>query len=142
MGYNAVGAVIYEPRLLVNNKLVGKPTMTYTFRNILDFQYGLEWQICTWMWKFLNNGATQDSLIGSAEDMAQELDDLAGMSESKYLTDFERQFDSFWMDEPIWRKVCSGLKEEFPLLPSKPRATSEPSPPRRLSLLSVPNPSS
>jgi len=25
--------------------------MIYVFREILDLQYGLEWQICSWLWK-------------------------------------------------------------------------------------------
>ncbi len=135
MGYNAIGSVIYEPRLLVNSAKVGKATMTYTFRNILDFQYGLEWQICTWLWKFLNDSAAPGEAIGSSEEMAEELDMLANASEKEYVEVYEREFDAFWMEEPVWRKVCSGLKEELPSAPKKATPTLDPVPPRKLSRL-------
>lgn len=131
MGYNAVASVIYEPRLLVNNSTVGKATMTYTFRDILDFQYGLEWQICTWLWKFLNSTAAPGEAIGTSQEMAEELDMLADASDKEYVDVYENGFNDFFIDEPDWRKICLGLKEQLPSGPRKPPLV-QPPPPRRL----------
>lgn len=134
MGTVIIDTVIYEPRLLVNNKTVGKATMTYTFRSDLDLKYGLEWMICTWLWKFLNENAAPDALIGTPEQMAQELEMLGGSDDMEYIEIYESQSQyRFSMDEPDWKTVCNGMEEWVPEEPVQPRSPAPP--PRDLSLL-------
>ena len=144
MGKNVVRALIYESRLLANNKTVGKATMTYTFHTDLDLQYGLEWQICTWLRKFLNNGARPEDFIGMSEDHQKnrealeiELDDLVNSDHMEYLEIYESKFMSFSMEEPNWHKIVEELTEDLPKEAVEPRSFSAPLPRR----LSVPNPS-
>jgi len=126
MGYNAVRSVLYEPRLLVNNKSFGKATMTYTFATDLDFQYGLEWQICTWLGKFLDRGAPPEDLIGTEEQMAQELDDLGNSDLSTYIDIYESKFADFDIEEPRFGR---DLVEELPTVEQMQMV--QPPPPRR-----------
>lgn len=138
MGKNVVRALIYEPRLLVNNKLVGKATMTYTFRTDLDLQYGLEWQICTWLRNFLNTGARSGRIGMNKEgsknraEMERELNDLANSEHTEYLDIYENNFMKFSMEEPDWKSMVKGLEEDLPKEEAKPRTFSPPLP-RRLS---------
>lgn len=135
MGYIVVGTLLYEPRLLVNNKLVGKATMTYTFRTEHDFQYGLEWMICTWLWKFLNDNAPQDEQISTPEQMLEELDFLGNSDDTEYLDVYESRFFDFHMEEPNWHKICDGLEEEIPEVPvEKERAFVRPTPRKLISM--------
>jgi len=125
MGYVLVRSVIYEPRLMMNNKMVGKATMTYVFRTDKDLLYGLEWMICTWLRRFLNIGATQDQLIGpNAEEIAKELDLLGNSDDENYLEVYESKFyDSrYFIPEPNWLELCAGLKENIPERPAELRA--------------------
>lgn len=137
MGKNVIRALIYEPRLLVNNNTVGKATMTYTFHTDLDLQYGLEWQICTWLRKFLNKGARPEDLIGlnNREALEIELDDLANSDHMEYLDIYESKFMSFSMEEPRWPRIIEGLTEDLPKEAVEPRSFSAPLP-RRLSVSS------
>lgn len=131
MGYNVTATTLYEPRLLVNNKTIGKPALTYTFRNLLDFQYGLEWQICTWLRKFLiATAALEDDIVIDRDYIAEELDILARATPTEYMETYESKFDSFFMDEPEWSVLLVGQKEDLPAMPKKPAAPPPP-PPRR-----------
>lgn len=131
MGYVAVDTTIYEPRLLVNNRTVGKATMTYTFQTDLDFKYGLEWMLCTWLWKFLNQTAAPDSLIGTSEQMLEELEMLGGSDDTTYREVYEEPLRDFEMAEPDWETVCKGLSEQLPE-PEQMQRFVQPPPPRRL----------
>lgn len=121
MGYIAVASVTYEPRLLVNNSIVGKPTMTYTFRHLDDFRYGLEWMICVWLRKFLNDNAPPEEAINSADEMATELDLLGNSDLMEYVDVYESKFENFVMLEPDWRSICANLKEDIPDEPKENR---------------------
>ena len=135
MGYIFINSVIYEPRLLVNNSTVGKPTMTYTIRDLREVEYGLEWMICTWLRKFLNENAPPEEAIQSREQMADELDILGNSDHTEYLDVYESNFKHMLMPEPDWAKITALAKEYFPPAPKRKAEWVQPSPPRDLSKL-------
>lgn len=53
MGDVVINAVLYNPRKLKGVTISNpqKAKMIYVFQDILDLQYGLEWQICSWVYK-------------------------------------------------------------------------------------------
>lgn len=112
MGYIVTGAILYEPRLMVNNRVVGKPTMTYTFRHILDLQYGLEWMICTWFTDFFNEAVAPEEPIGSMGELEAELDALGNSEDTEYLDIYETRLWKFVRDEPDWKAILERNHED------------------------------
>lgn len=135
MGLIFVNTLIYEPRLLVNNSIVGKPTMTYTIRDLREVEYGLEWMICVWLRKFLNENAPPEEAINSVDEMATELDLLGNSDHTEYLDIYESKFKHVLMMEPDWDKTCGMLKEYYPPTPERKAEWVQPPPPRDLSKL-------
>lgn len=100
----------------MNRKSLPKATVIYSFRNLLEFEYGLEWQICTWLRKFL---AERDSAIpfSGPEAAEEELDILALIPENEYIRDYEEPLhlmkgmfftEHFKID---WKKLSQNLVE-------------------------------
>lgn len=121
MGNNVVQSVIYEPRLMVNNRKVGKPSMTYVFRQVEDLKYGLEWQICVWLRRFLNEQSAPEDAISTQEEMAEELDFLGNSDNIEYLDVYESRFMSFSMEEPDLRTLTATMEEQLPEVEAAPR---------------------
>ena len=132
LGNVVVNSTLYEPRKLINSAKSGKPTMVYMFRDMLDLQYGLEWQLCIWLRKFLNDTAAPNAIpIMSAAELDNELDALVNTPEEDYKDLYEQALISDWsgMNEPDWRTLLIGLNEEVPedkspsrYQPPKPRS--------------------
>lgn len=114
MGYNVMQSLIYEPRKMVNRKSVGKPVMTYVFRHTEDLKYGLEWQICVWLRRFLNEQSAPEDAISTQEEMAEELDFLGNSDGTEYLDIYESKFADFHMEEPDLRTLTATMVEELP----------------------------
>jgi hypothetical protein len=56
MGQTIINSVLYEPRGLVHRPSIApKPFQAYTFFHEKELEYGLEWQICTWLWQILRD---------------------------------------------------------------------------------------
>lgn len=134
MGYMVVSSLIYEPRKLINRKDVGKPTMSYVFRTDLDFQYGLEWMICSWLGRFFKEAAAQEAIPGP-DEMADELDALANSDETMYREFYEEPSYDWALDEPNWFKLTQGFSEQVPPSGAEHRPERRSAPPRDLSKL-------
>lgn len=128
MGYNVMQSVIYEPRKMVNRKSVGKPVMTYVFRHTEDLKYGLEWQICVWLRRFLNEQSAPEDHITTREEMAEELDFLGNSDGTEYLDIYESKFADFHMEEPDLRTLTATMVEQFPEVEAAPRFVRGPKP--------------
>lgn len=74
MGDTIVQSTLYNPRVLkgVAKNNPEKPRMLYVFHNKYDLIYGLEWQICLWLYKL-------ESPRPTLEDMEQYLEELWSM---------------------------------------------------------------
>lgn len=115
MGASVVNAVIYEPRLLQNN-LESGARMVYVFREILDLQYGLEWQICTWLRRFLNQNSPQDEKITTPEQMDEELQILATTPPDDYREVYEDGLLRWaGMLDPDWQTLTHNMQEDLPM---------------------------
>lgn len=118
MGMTVVQTVIYNPRLLLGqSKLNDKNRVIYRFNDLLDFQYGLEWQICTWLRKFLNDTSAPGAPDVLGPDMvAEELDILTSTNLENYNEIYEEILWNFNMKEPDWVTLVSGRMEEIPMI--------------------------
>ena len=101
LGCVVSNAVIYQPRLLMNRKATG-PVMTYSFRNLKELEYGLEWMICSFLRKYLNHHNASDEQIVTARDMAEELDMLASSSDDMFHNDYLVDLPAWRMDDINW----------------------------------------
>lgn len=128
MGYNVMQSLIYEPRKMVNRKSVGKPVMTYVFRHTEDLKYGLEWQICVWLRRFLNEQSAPEDAISTQEEMAEELDFLGNSDNIEYLDVYESRFMNFIMEEPDLRTLTATMEEQLPEVEAAPRFVRGPKP--------------
>lgn len=109
-GSTIVNALDYECRKLKgvtkDNPVVRQ---LYYFESQLELQYGLEYMICSWLRKFLNDqSAPGSNSVSSPEDMEMELDMLA---EADWQT-FQEIYlspqlgrDSWAAKEPDWRML-------------------------------------
>jgi len=128
MGTIVVQSVMYEPRVLMNNAMVGKPTMSYVFGDVLELQYGLEWMLSAWLLKFLNSTAASGEAIGTIEEFAEELDMLGGSDRMTYMDVYELPLKEIRkpFPEPIWEddqgeELILDLPKEV-VQPPRPRA--------------------
>lgn len=133
LGFIVINSVDYEPRKLVNNANVTKPTQSYAFRDVRELEYGLEWIICSFLRKFLNKYNSPDLQINTQKMMAEELDILATQSEQEQL-ELEKDLETFvttpinWMQHSIdnrWE-----FEETYPRF--KPEPKPEPTPPKAI----------
>lgn len=119
LGSTIINAVQYEARKLVNRRSLPKPLVIYSFGNLLEFQYGLEWQICTWLRSFLQERDAQEVPFSGPEAAEYELDLLASMPEGEYMDEFEKPLSEVTMQVHFnnrqmkldWNKLVEGLKE-------------------------------
>lgn len=135
MGMTVVQTTMYNPRSLRGiSKIVEKNTVVYMFNTMLDFQYGLEWQICTWLRNFLNDTAAPGGTPISGPDViTEELDMLASATDENYKEVYEDLFWDFKMKEPDWVTLVSGRMEEIPV--GRDRAVTRPRPTAPVSLV-------
>lgn len=142
MGATVIRTVLYNPRRLKGvTKDNDKAMMTYTFHHLLELQYGLEWMLCTWLRKFLNEGAAPggQGRISGPDMMAQELDILADTPEKDYLEVYEEPVWDTKYSDPDWEALVSG-RIEIRELSEKPREMragglknyARPSPPKSM----------
>ena len=131
MGYMVVSSLLYEPRKLINRKSIGKPTMSYLFYTNLDLQYGLEWMICTWLWKFLNDDVARRVLdrIHGPEAMDRELEILAFTEEQEYRALYEESYPSTRFTDPDWDSLINGFNEVDYYMKMPGRVRPRPGPP-------------
>lgn len=131
-GSTIIHSLRYEARKLVNRKALPKPIVIYSFKDMIELQYGLEWQICTWLRRFLKEAGLRDDLIVGPDEHDKALRELATMSEEDYITDFEGPIqdpelsDMFlkmsWKTD--WVGLCSGLTEEEIPIPVRPKRSA------------------
>jgi len=112
LGYVVINSVDYEPRQLVNSKKVEKPTQSYAFRDVKELEYGLEWIICSFLRKFLNQYNAADLQINTQEAMEEELDILATQSHQEQM-EMEADLRDFMTTPIIWMQHSIDYKWEF-----------------------------
>lgn len=141
MGMLVIQTTIYNPRVLLGlSKINDKNRVIYRFASLLEFQYGLEWMICTWLRKFLNDTAAPGAAPVLGPDMmSDELDILANCPDEEYKDVYEEMLRDFKMEEPDWATLVSGQVEELPVIEAAPIVAKRPQPPR--SLISASKPS-
>ena len=112
MGSSIVNTVIYEPRILKNKTRTGEGAfMTYVFRHSKDLEYGLEWQICAPLvrWMQMDLQITTQPIEEQVQLVSETLEDIATFSEHDYVNDFENQIAAVSVDlmmkEPDWREI-------------------------------------
>ncbi len=119
LGYTILQAVLYEPRRVVNNRYVEKATVVYTFRHMKDFEYGLEWQICTWLRHFLKERDAPEAPPSGPSEMEEALNLIADVDEETFDEEYVSvlmipKIQLFFMDineRTRWNKLCEGLRE-------------------------------
>jgi len=139
LGYVVVNSVSYEPRKLVANQSVLKATSSYAFLDpkVRDLKYGLEWMICIFLRRFLDQFNEQSLRINSREMMLEELNELADMSEDQYKNDIETDIAEFQLPTIEWNSNAESnnwfFREEMPPSPIKQSPKPERTPPKDLS---------
>jgi len=141
LGSVVVNSVIYEPRLMMNRRETG-PMMTYLFRDIRELEYGLEWMLCVWLRRFLNQLNAHDEQITTTGAMAEELDMLANASDEEFADIYLGELAEFHMAPMDWHELSQRANHEWTfdeVLPEdmkKPQDKEKPrTPPRDLSVL-------
>lgn len=107
-GSTIVNALDYECRKLKGiTKDNDKVRQLYYFESQLELQYGLEYMLCSWLRKFLNDqSAPGSNSINTPEDMEMELDMLASASWAEFNEIYlapNRGPDAWTAKEPDWR---------------------------------------
>lgn len=125
MGMTLVRSVLYNPRRLKGvTKTNEKARMIYSFYDMREPQYGLEWMICVWLRKFLNETAAPGSdAISGPEAMEEELDILVNTEHDDYLGVYEQSIWNFAPEEPDWSRYVT----EYPEM-NEVKAISKPEP--------------
>lgn len=114
MGAVVIRTVRYNPRKLLGvSKKNGKPRVIYAFGHLLEFQYGLEWMICTWLRKFLNDtlALKGQHVVSGHSMMSDELDKIVEVDDIKFEEFYITNLWRFRMDEPDWSVIAQGMKE-------------------------------
>jgi hypothetical protein len=127
MGSIIVRSVRYNPRVLLGvSKQNEKARVIYSFSHMAELQFGLEWMICSWLRKFLNDHVVlKDDMVSGPERMSEELDILANSDEREYRDLYETPLWAFKMEEPDWSTLAKDLKER-PWGMEEPTAKSAP----------------
>lgn len=121
-GRTITNALDYNPRKLKGKtKDNEKACQIYCFLNPLELQYGLEYMICAWLRKFLNDHAAPGGQsISGSEAMAEELDILCSTPWADYLEVYVNplQANRNLYPEPDWRNLLrqSSTNQEAPEL--------------------------
>lgn len=127
MGTVVVNSVIYEPRVYVNRKSTGA-LMTYSFGDVKELEYGLEWMICFWLRKYLNRLNADDQQIKTKGEMAEELNFLADASDDEFDDVYIGDLSSFMIEPVDWLQHSEDwgweFREELPE-PEKPHPLME-----------------
>ena len=114
MGGAVIRTTLYNPRRLKGlTKDNDRAKMMYSFANLLELQYGLEWMICTWLRKFLNEDVARRAIdrIHGPEAMDRELEILAYTSEREYKALYESQYAETKYTDPNWMELTKGFNE-------------------------------
>lgn len=113
MGSVIIRTVRYNPRKLLGvSKKNDKMRQIYAFAHMAEFEFGLEWMICTWLRKFLNDHVAQKGDVVSGPDrMDAELSILANCSDEEFVSIYEEPLWEFRMDEPKWSELAQGMSE-------------------------------
>lgn len=114
MGATVIRTVLYNPRRLKGvTKDNDKARQLYSFNNLKEFEYGLEWMICTWLRKFLNDDVARRAIdrIHGPEAMDRELEILAFTEEQEYRALYEESFPSTRLTDPDWDSLIDGFSE-------------------------------
>lgn len=109
-GKTVLNALNYEPRKLKGvTKENPKACQMYVFRSPLELQYGLEYMICSWLRKFLNEGAAPGSSpVSGPSMMEEELDIIANTPWDDYVGLYVEPLQSVnrrTLVEPDWRML-------------------------------------
>lgn len=119
-GRTITNALNYNPRKLKGKtKDNEKACQIYYFLNPLELQYGLEYMICAWLRKFLNDHAAPGGQqISGSDAMSEELDILCSTPWADYLEVYVNplQMNRNLYPEPEWRKLLrqSTTSDEIP----------------------------
>lgn len=114
MGAVVIRTVRYNPRKLLGvSKTNDKPRVLYAFGHMKEFEYGLEWMICTWLRKFLNESRSLrgDRAVSGPDMVDAELTRMVECSDSTFNQEYEKLLWQFRMDEPDWRTIAANLEE-------------------------------
>lgn len=134
MGICVNRSLQYNPRKI--RHLSNRSVVTYRFIHHLDLAYGLEWQICMWMWKHPEIGL-------SPERLRREFDDeLTNRENGPALRE---EFQEIYIDE-IWRpgsemeamesvSLTSWAKEKDPAIFADENGVQPPEPEKTSSLI-------
>lgn len=133
LGETILQALKYNPRKLKGKtKDNPKACMIYHFFQREDLIYGLEWMICAWLRKFLNDtSAPGEQSIDSPSALLGELDVLATCSEDEFNEIYLYPIrDGLWsIPEPDWAGQLR-LHGEEPTVPSLPKDGIKKVPPK------------
>lgn len=138
LGKTVVNSVNYEPRKLKGkSKEVEKALQIYFFHSKYDLQYGLEYMICSWLRKFLNDeSAPGSSPVSGPSMMEEELDILASSPWADYWELYvmpTMALNRRTIVEPDWRELLSAVRvdedgipivsdqDEIALRPNEPK---------------------
>ena len=115
LGNIVVQTTIYEPRVLMNRRGIGAHN-NYLFHHILDFQYGLEWILCTWFHEYMNQTLPSNERICDRESYDSELTLFANSD----LVEFEEDLLEFSRDkaprekQDLWERIPPDYEEYNP----------------------------
>ncbi len=121
----SLGEVILQSMRVNPRKLKGKTkdnekaAVMYVFHRPEELQYGLEWQICTWLRNFLNDtGAKGHAIVSGPDMMLEELDRMAFVSEREFEEMYINpiKMRQWSMPEPNWKAIL-GVHGTEPDLP-------------------------
>jgi len=108
-GRTITNALDYNPRKLKGQtKDNPKACQIYCFISKLELQFGLEYMICSWLRKFLNDQmAPKSQMISGPEAMQDELDILHSTPWADYLEVYVHplQMNRNLYPEPDWREL-------------------------------------
>lgn len=114
MGSVVVRTVRYNPRKLLGvSRSNDKVRQIYSFGHMKEFEYGLEWMICTWLRKFLNEtlALKGDRVVSGPIRMGEELDAMVASDDIAFREIYESALWQFHMEEPDWRTLAFDLHE-------------------------------
>jgi hypothetical protein len=114
MGAVIVRTVRYNPRKLLGiSKNNDKMRVIYSFGHMKEFEYGLEWMICTWLRRFLNEtlALSGDRLVSGQLRMEEELEVMVNSDEIEFEENYISPLWNFEMPEPDWKAVAFDLEE-------------------------------
>jgi hypothetical protein len=113
MGAVIIRTVRYNPRKLLGvSRKNEKARVIYAFAHMTELEFGLEWMICTWLRKFLNDKiAPKSCLVSGPDRMDEELSKLVNSSDEEFASIYEEPLWEFRMDEPKWSELAQGMEE-------------------------------